>query len=138
MKQIILLTILLFTTSNYPQKINKVPLASIESIIIDVQAQYSEVFSGQLNLYVNYGQESQTLSPSKEYLLTDDDNTALVFHNEQEITKYFCKLGYHLIKAYKHETSPIKGFKFSKIKTKKSTNRNISTKRNNNIELPQL
>lgn len=129
MKLLILLTTLLLATTNYAQKINKVPLSSIESLFLDVQAHYSEVHSNQLNLYVNYGQESKSLPPSMEYLLTDDDNTALVFHNEKEITKYFCKLGYHLIKVYEHEISPIKGFKFSKVKPKikKSTNHNTIT-----------
>lgn len=129
MKRLILLTTLLLATTNYAQKINKVPLSSIESLFLDVQAHYSEVHSNQLNLYVNYGQESKSLPPSMEYLLTDDDNTALVFHNEKEITKYFCKLGYHLIKVYEHETSPIKGFKFSKVKpsAKKSTNQDTLT-----------
>ncbi|KZE82739.1 hypothetical protein AV926_06430 [Myroides marinus] len=129
MKRLILLTTLLLATTNYAQKINKVPLSSIESLFIDVQAHYAEVHSNQLNLYVNYGQESNSLPPSVEYLLTDDDNTALVFDSERQITTYFRKLGYDLIKTYKHERSPIKGFKFSKVKpsANKSTNQDTLT-----------
>ncbi|KUF44342.1 hypothetical protein AS361_02850 [Myroides marinus] len=129
MKRLILLTTLLLATTNYAQKINKVPLSSIESLFIDVQAHYTEVHSNQLNLYVNYGQESNSLPPSVEYLLTDDDNTALVFDSERQITTYFRKLGYDLIKTYKQERSPIKGFKFSKVKpsANKSTNQDTLT-----------
>ncbi|MDM1348565.1 hypothetical protein HX017_16010 [Myroides marinus] len=118
MRHLILLASLLFTTANYAQRIGSVQLADIDTEFIDVTADYLGNSPSKTTIYIDYGQQTKKSFPSKEYILNENNDKPMYFYSEIGIINYFYKFGYTLIKIYKSDTYPKKGFIFSKTPLK--------------------
>lgn len=98
MKNLILISAILFSLAGYTQTVNDVPISEIDVEYIELRGA-SKMMSNKMIVEIEYGQQNKFLI-AKDAQIRDENGKVVVFNSMIDAMNFFSANGYELVNAY--------------------------------------